>query len=96
MTCKPVQIEADNVERYHAFVRQAVYIVEAESPSILFDNCLETPLKAVNDSIWAEGLVATLLDFETLPSLCLPSDLPQPSNAKRAIYKQKEKDALAK
>lgn len=100
ISCKAVSIEAanamTNVERFHQPVRQAFGIIEAECPSLSFDDCLQTALKSVNDSVDPEGLVPTLLVFGGYPRLGFATDATHPSNAVLAIALQKPREALTR
>lgn len=53
-------------------------------------------VKAANDSVDPDGLVTTLLVYETLPHFCLPKDPPSPSTLQRAVVLQKSTESMTR
>jgi hypothetical protein len=83
-----VLIEAHNsigkIERYHGPLKRAFEVISADlGNAITPDHVLQIAVKAVNDTAGPDGLVPTLLMFETYPRL-LPSSPPSPSFTVRA------------
>jgi hypothetical protein len=77
------------VERYHGPIRRAFEIITADLDNdVISDNALQMAVKAVKDTAGPNGLVPTLLLFETYPrlSLSLP---PFPSITARAAAVRK-------
>jgi hypothetical protein len=79
----------DKVERYHSPIRRAFEIIIANlSNDITSDNALQMAVKVVNGTTGPNGLVLTLLMFETYPRLS--SSLPLfPSITARAAAVRK-------
>lgn len=98
--CNAVTLEVENamsyVERYHAPLRRAFWIIEEECETTSFDGCLQTAVKAVYDIVGPDGLVPTLLVFGTYARLGFDGDPPHPSTADCAAALRKAKDDLTK
>jgi hypothetical protein len=81
---KIVPVEAHNsiskVERYHAVVRRAYSIINAEIQGITKEMALQMAFKAINDSIGLNGLVPTLLVYGAYPRIT-KNDPPSPTVA---------------
>jgi hypothetical protein len=71
------------VERYHAVLRRAYEIVNAEIPDIDANIALQMAVKAVNDTAGPDGLVPTLLVFGAYPRMT-QYDPPAPTIAQRS------------
>jgi hypothetical protein len=79
----------DKVERYYSPIRRAFEIIIADlNNDITPDNALQITVKAVNDTAGPNGLILTLLVFETYPRIS-PSLPPFPSIIARAAAVRK-------
>jgi hypothetical protein len=77
------------IERYYGPIRRAFEIITADlNNDVTPDNALQMAIKAVNDTAGPNGLVPTLLMFETYPRLS-PSSPPFPSITARAAAVRK-------
>ena len=75
--CHQIPVEAHwsigKVEKYHAPIRRAYDIIQAETRGIISENAmLQMAFKAVNDTAGLDGLVPTLLVFGAYP--CIVTD----------------------
>ena len=100
ITCHQIPVEAHwsigKVEKYHALIRRAYDIIQAETRGIISKNAmLQIAFKAVNDTAGPDGLVPTLLIFDAYP--CIVTDfLPSASQQQRANTMTKAMSELQK
>ena len=99
ITTKTVLVEAywliRKVERYYIVLRRVYQIVSEELPDLDKEIALQMAVKAINDTIGPNGLILTLLVFNTFPRI---SELDPPALliiqrtaiVKKAINKIKE------
>jgi hypothetical protein len=74
----------DKIERYYGPLKRAFEVIFANlGNAITPDHVLQMAVKTVNDTTGPDGLIPTLLVFETYPRL-LPSSPPSPSLTIRA------------
>lgn len=73
------------VERYHNPVRRTYQIIKKETPDTNDDLALQMPIKAVNDSISAEGISTTYAVYGCIPRLGLLRGRHPPSTYQRAL-----------
>jgi hypothetical protein len=79
----------DKIERYHGPIRCAFEIITADlGNDVTPDNALQMAIKAINDTAGPNGLVPTLLVFETYPRLS-PLSPPFPPIIARAAAVRK-------
>ncbi len=76
--CHQILVEAhwsiEKVEKYHAPVRRAYNIIQAEIRGIISKNAiLQIVFKAVYDTVGPDGLVPTLLVFDAYPRIVIDS-----------------------
>jgi hypothetical protein len=76
------------VERYHGPIRQAYFIIMTEIPGINKDMALQMAFKAINDTAGLDGLVLTLLVYNTLPRI-VEYDVPLPTITQRSMALKK-------
>ena len=98
--CHQIPVEAHwsigKVEKYHAPVRRAYDIIQAETRGIISKNAmLQMAFKAVNDTAGPDGLVPTLLVFGAYPRIVMDSP-PSPSQQQRANAMAKAMSELCK
>ena len=76
ISCRPVPIEHPQGlgigERYHSVIRRLYNRVKADHPSISDEFALDVALKALNDTMGANGLTPTLFVYGVHPKLPLP------------------------
>ncbi|KJZ69913.1 hypothetical protein HIM_10698 [Hirsutella minnesotensis 3608] len=96
--CSQVPVETHwsigKVERYHAPLRRAYHILNAELSNVTSaEAVLQMAVKAVNDTAGPDGIVPTLLVFGAYPRLTADSP-PSASTLKRSAAMQKAMKTL--
>ena len=93
ITCHQIPVEAHwsigKVEKYHALIRRAYDIIQAETRGIISKNAmLQMAFKAVNDTAGPDGLIPTLFVFRAYS--CIVTDSPP------SAFQQQRANAMTK
>lgn len=83
-------------ERHHAPLRLSFQIIKYEAPGTNDTDAFQMAVKSVNDSTGPHIYVPSLLVYESLPPLGLPTDKPTTSIHKRAAAVRKATSELSK